>query len=155
MAAARKRPMQINELFRFKRVADPQISPDGKHVAYVRTTVNLAENSSSSAIWLAPTAPDAEPRPLTVTTKKDRHPRWSPDGKAILFESNRSGDFQLWTIALDGGEATRLTSVSTEASHGLCPMRDPFLSTVYRECSSRPFAEADARKAGGGHRERP
>jgi dipeptidyl aminopeptidase/acylaminoacyl peptidase len=147
VAAARKRPIQIADLFRFKRVADPQISPDGKHVAYVLTTVNLGENSSSSAIWLAPTAADTESRPLTVTTKKDRHPRWSPDGKQILFESNRSGDFQLWSIAIDGGEARKRTSISTEASHGIWSPDGKwiaFLSTVYPEYSSRPFAEADA-----------
>ena len=147
VAAARKRVMQINDLFRFNRAADPQISPDGKHVAYVLTTVDLAGNSTRSSIWLAPTAVDAEPLPLTVTTKKDRHPRWSPDGKQILFESNRSGDFQLWSIAIDGGEARKLTSISTEASHGIWSPDGKwiaFLSTVYPEYSSRPFGEADA-----------
>jgi dipeptidyl aminopeptidase/acylaminoacyl peptidase len=147
VAAARKRPIQINDLFRFHRIADPQISPDGKHVAYVLTNVDLAGNSTNSSIWLVPTAEDSEPRALTVSTKKDRHPRWSPDGKQILFESNRSGDFQLWSIAIDGGEARKLTSISTEASHGIWSPDGKwiaFLSTVYPEYSSRPFAEADA-----------
>ena len=65
---------------------------------------------SSSSLWLAATDGKSEPRQLTnAAGKKDRHPRWSPDGKQILFESNRSGDNQLWVIDLDGGEARQLT----------------------------------------------
>ena len=118
--AAGKRPMKVEDLFRFKRLSDPQISPDGKLVAYVVTSVDLENNSTSSSIWLAPTGGKGEPRALTnAPGKKDRHPRWSPDGKHVLFESNRGGNNQLWAIALDGGEARQLTSISTEASTGL------------------------------------
>jgi dipeptidyl aminopeptidase/acylaminoacyl peptidase len=141
-----KRPMTIDDLFRFKRVSDPQISPDGKLVVYVVGTVDLDANSISSTLWLAPTD-KGEPRQLTNTTKKDRHPRWSPDGKHILFESNRSGDNQLWIIALDGGEARQLTTISTGASNGIWS-RDgkhiAFVSAVYPEYSDKPFKESDA-----------
>src|SRR6516165_7484723 len=106
-----KRPVQIDDLFRFKRVSDPQISPDGKLVVYVLTTVDLDGNKTSSILWLADIE-KGEQRQLTNTTKKDRHPRWSPHGQHILFESNRSGDNQLWIIALDGGEARQLTTIS-------------------------------------------
>src|SRR4051794_1349605 len=104
-AAAGKRPLELADMFKFKRVADPQISPDGKLVAYTVTSADLDNNSTSSSIWLAPTASRGEPRQLTnVPGKKDRHPRWSPDGKYVLFESNRGGSSQLWCIALSGGE---------------------------------------------------
>ena len=73
-SAAGKRPMTVDDLFRFRRVADPQMSPDGNTVAYVVTTVDLAGNKTSSALWLAPTGNGA-PRQFTSTTKKDRHPR--------------------------------------------------------------------------------
>jgi dipeptidyl aminopeptidase/acylaminoacyl peptidase len=139
--------MEIGDLFRFKRIADAQISPDGELVAYVHTAVDLAGNSSCSTIWLVPTSGTEPPRPLTNTTKKDRHPRWSPDGKQILFESNRSDDFQLWVIAVEGGEARKLTSIATEASHGIWSPDGQwiaFVSTVWPEYSSKPFAESDA-----------
>src|SRR5262249_13368545 len=118
VAADGKRPITVDDLFRFKRVADPQISPDGKIVAYALTTVDLAGNKSSSTLWLAPTA-NGSPRQLTNTAKKDRHPRWSADGKRILFESNRGGDNQLWVIDVAGGEAKQLTTITTEAGNAI------------------------------------
>ena len=143
--ADRKRPMTLDDLLRFRRASDPQISPDGKLVAYVITAVDLAGNKTSSAIWLAPTD-KGEPRPLTNSGKKDRHPRWSPDGKQILFESTRSGDLQLWLIDVNGGEARQLTNLSTEASNGLWAPDGKaiaFVSAVYPEFSEKPFKESD------------
>jgi dipeptidyl aminopeptidase/acylaminoacyl peptidase len=145
--AADKRPMTIEDLFRFERVADPQISPDGKMVAYVVTTVDLPGNKTSSSIWLASTQDGKPPHPLTNTTKKDSHPRWSPDGKRILFESNRSGEGQLWVIDVNGGEARQLTTISSEAGNGIWSpdgKKIAFVSSVYPEYSAKPFAESDA-----------
>ncbi len=142
-----KRPMTIDDLFRFKRVSDPQISPDGKQVVYVIGSVDLEANSTASTLWLATTDNKGEPRQLTNTTKKDRHPRWSPDGKHILFESNRSGDNQLWIIDLGGGEARQLTHISTEAGNGIWSpdgKHIAFVSAVYPEYSDKPFKESDA-----------
>ena len=147
VSAAGKRPMTVDDLFRFKRLSDPQISPDGKQVAYVVGTVDMEKNSISSSIWLAPTG-KGEPRQLTnVPGKKDRHPRWSPDGKHLLFESNRGGSGQLWAIALRGGEARQLTNLSTEASTGIWSpdgKHIAFVSAVYPEYSDKPFKESDA-----------
>jgi dipeptidyl aminopeptidase/acylaminoacyl peptidase len=146
-AAETKRPMKLDDMFKFKRVSDPQISPDGKTVAYVVTEVDLEGNKTSSAIWLAPPDISSPPRVLTTSGKKDRHPRWSPDGKKILFVSNRSGNNQLWLIDLGGGEARQVTSISTEADNPIWS-RDgktiAFVSAVYPEFSEKPFKESDA-----------
>jgi len=141
------RPMQIEDLFRFLRLTDAQISPDGAWVAYVVTKVDLEGNKSSSSLWLASTDGKTPPRQLTFTDKKDRHPRWSPDSKSILFESTRSGEGQLWVIHIHGGEARQLTTISTEASGGIWSpdgKKIAFVSAVYPENSSKPFKEADA-----------
>src|SRR5262249_42135427 len=130
---------------RFRRVSDPQISPDGKTVAYVLATVDLSANKTSSTIWLAPTE-KGEPRRLTNTTSKDRHPRWSPDGQRILFESNRSGENQLWVIDVGGGEARQLTHLSSGAGNALWSpdgQQIAFVSAIYPEYSDKPFKESD------------
>jgi dipeptidyl aminopeptidase/acylaminoacyl peptidase len=142
-----KRPMKIDDLFAFKRVSDPQISPDGKTVVYVVGEVDLAANKTSSSLWLAAADGKGEPRRLTnAAGKKDSHPRWSPDGKHILFESNRSGEGQLWLIDVDGGEARKLTAISTEVSNPVWSkdgVAIAFVSSVYPEYSEKPFKESD------------
>ncbi len=143
--AAAKRPMTLADLFAFKRVADPQVSPDGSLVAYVVTSVDLAANSSTAAIWVASTN-RGEPRQLTAGTKKDRHPRWSPDGKKLLFESTRAGEPQLFLLDLGGGEARQLTTISTGAGNALWSpdgQTIAFVSAVYPEYSDKPFKESD------------
>ncbi len=145
LVAQDKRAMKVEDLFRFQRVADPRVSPDGKTVVYAAGSVDLPGNKSASALWLAPTDGGA-PRQLTNAGKKDKQPRWSPDGKQILFESNRSGDSQIWVIDVQGGEARQLTTVASEASS---PIWSPdgksiaFVSAVYPEFSDKPYAESN------------
>ena len=144
--AAPAAPLTLDEFFTLKRVSDPQISPDGKSVVYVVATVDMAKNATVSTIWLAPTD-GSPPRQLTGGPKKDRHPRFSPDGKQILFESDRSGESQLWIIDLAGGEARQLTTIATEARGGIWSPDGKsiaFVSAVYPEYSAKPYAESNA-----------
>jgi dipeptidyl aminopeptidase/acylaminoacyl peptidase/tetratricopeptide (TPR) repeat protein len=140
------RPLELDDLFRARRISDPQLSPDGKWIAYVVTDVDKAANKTHSQIWLMASS-GSSPRQLTVNPKNDRHPRWSPDSRRIAFESNRSGSSQIWIISIVGGEAQPLTRISTEASQ---PVWSPdgqtiaFVSAVYPEFSDKPFQQSDA-----------
>lgn len=140
------RAMQLEDLFRFRRVSDPQISPDGRRIAYVVTEVSKAENKTNSDIWLVNADGSGAPRQLTGSPKQDRHPRWSPDGKWLAFESTRDGDAQVFIIPVDGGEPRKLTALSTGASQ---PVWSPdgksiaFVSAVFAEFSEKPFKESD------------
>ncbi|HUN66052.1 MAG TPA: S9 family peptidase [Bacteroidota bacterium] len=139
------RPMEIEDLFRAKRVSDPQVSPDGKWVAFVVATVDKAANSSNSDIWIMP-ATGGKAALLAGSPKQDRHPRWSPDSRWILFESNRNGTFQLYRTTPDGAAPQQLTTISTEASQGIWSRdgsRIGFVSAVLPEFSEKPFAESD------------
>ena len=147
----KKRPMVVEDLFKFQRVADPQVSPDGTQVVYQVTTVSLEKNNSTTALWLAATDGKTPPRQLTNPNgKKDTHPRWSPDGTSLLFESTRGGTGQLYVLKLGGGEAQAITKVSTGAGTGLWSPDGKhvgFVSTIRPEFSELPFAESDAKNA--------
>lgn len=147
IAAEPKRPMTLDDMFKFKRVADPQINPDGKQVVYQVTTVDLDANKTSTALWIAATDGKSSPRQLTNSGKRDAHPRWSPDGSRILFESNRNGSQQLYVLDLkNGGDAKQLTHISTEAGNGIWSpdgSHIAFVSAVYPEFSELPYAESD------------
>ena len=145
---AAKRPMEIEDLFRFLRVADPQISPDGTQVVWQVTTVNPEANGSTTGLWIAPADGSAAPRALTVTdgTTKDTRPRWSPDGTTILFQSNRTGSSQLHVVPAAGGVPVRLTNIATGAENAAWSpdgSRIVFVSAVHPEYSTLPFAESD------------
>ncbi len=146
-AAQAAHPLSLDDLFAMQRLSDAQVSPDGKSVAYVVGEVDKEQNASTSTIWLAPTD-GGKPRQLTGGPKHDRHPRFSPDGSQILFESDRSGDMQLWVLDLSGGgEARQLTTIATEASGGIWSPDGKwiaFQSAVYPEYSDQPYAESNA-----------
>lgn len=146
LAGEKTRPMQVDDLFRFQRIADPQISPDGKWVVYTQSKVDLKANKSIASLWLLSTDKGGTPKQLTSAAKSDRHPRWSLDSKSILFESSRSGTNQLWLIDIAGGEAKQLTTIATGASIGTWS-RDgkqiAFMSAVWPEFSTKSYKESD------------
>jgi len=106
---AQKRPCTIEDLYRIKNVDQPQISPDGKRIAFVIREDLLRGGSSNSDIYIMD-ADGKNQRALTTHRAADTHPRWSPDGSALLFLSTRKDGNQLWTIPLAGGEPEQLTS---------------------------------------------
>ncbi len=146
--AAEKRPMKIDDLFKFKRVAEPQISSDGQSVVYQVTEIlDVDKNKKQTHLWVTATDGLTPPRQITSSGKADTHPRWSPDGNKILFESTRSGTPQLYVIDLKmGGEAQKLTDIATGAGTAIWS-RDSshiaFMSAVYPEFSELPYAESD------------
>src|SRR5713226_4967173 len=77
---AQKRNITEKDLWDFVWIGDPQVSPDGSRVAFVRVTVNEKKEGYNTSIWSVPAAGGEEPHQLTKGDH-DSTPRWSPDGK--------------------------------------------------------------------------
>src|SRR6187401_3090214 len=119
-ALAEKRNITEKDLFDFVWIGDPQVSPDGSKVAFVKVTVNAAKTNYDTAVWLVGTSGNDEPVRLTSGTR-DSAPRWSPDGRMLAFVRGSetpgpASAAQLYVLPMYGGEAFQLTSVPREAS---------------------------------------
>ncbi len=109
--APQRHPITFKDMISMHRVSDPQISPDGKWVAYAVATPDMEANRNSSDIWLI-SATGGSPTQLT-RGGHDSSPVWSPDGKSLVFLSSRSGESQIYLLSLEGGDAKQLTHLST------------------------------------------
>ena len=109
---AQKQPFSIDALYKIKSVGDIQISPDGRKVAFVVTSYQLKKGTSNSDIYLMD-SDGSHLRRLTQNPAHDYHPRWSPDGKKLLFVSDRKDGAQTWILPVNGGEPYQLTRFST------------------------------------------
>jgi dipeptidyl aminopeptidase/acylaminoacyl peptidase len=112
--AGGKRRIEISDLNRIVRVADPQISPDGKFVVYVVSRADVKDDEWESQLGLVGLSPaNASPRPLTYGRKHVSDPRWSPSGDRIAFidkaGSGKDAKPQIFVLPMDGGEAMKIT----------------------------------------------
>ena len=114
-ASAQKRNMTEKDLFDFTWVGDPQISPDGSTVAFVKVTVSAKKDGYDTSIWTVSTSGNEEPHRLTSGIR-DSTPRWSPDGKYLVFARVPDAPApgigpQLFMLSMAGGEAFQFTSL--------------------------------------------
>ena len=109
---AAKRPLRATDIFRVRDVRDPQISPDGKWVAYTVSVADSARDKNDTDVWMA-SWDGKENLRITSTKDGESQPRWSPDGRYLSFISSRDGGKggQVWLLDRRGGEATRLTEI--------------------------------------------
>ncbi len=110
---AQKQAFDVNAMMKLVRISDPQVSPDGRTVAFVAQNVDLPENKKISQIWTVSTQ-GGTPRQITSYGDNQR-PRWSPDSKKLAFVSERDGSQQVWLMTADGSDAKAITNISTGA----------------------------------------
>lgn len=113
VAQTTRHPLKLDDLMRFRNVNDPQVSPDGKFVAYVVSMVDVKDDKSTSHIWMT-NVDGSNNRQITFSNESENAPRWSPDGKYLSFTSSRPGKArgnQLWLLDRNGGEAWQLTEI--------------------------------------------
>ena len=89
-AAAEPEVFQPTDIFQLEWASDPQISADGRRIAYVRNFMDIMTDRRGSDIWIV-TADGADHRPLVAGDGDQRSPRWSPDGEKLLYASSAAG----------------------------------------------------------------
>jgi dipeptidyl aminopeptidase/acylaminoacyl peptidase len=106
------RPMTIADLIGAVRVSDPQLSPDGRTVVFVRTTTDVATGKRNADLWAVPADGSSAPKLFIGGEKTENTPRWSPDGKHLAFVSNRDGaEMQIYVADADGKNVRQLTKI--------------------------------------------
>lgn len=126
------RSITIEDLYQFKFLSRPRISPDGQRIAFVVTTIDEQKHAYRSALWMVPTS-GGEATRFTTGPANAHSPAWSPDGRWLAFVSEREGEpvgkdeqeqkkhgkgkAQVWLIPTNGGEARQLTFMPHGASN--------------------------------------
>ena len=132
-------PFTVEDLVVLKRVSDPQVSPDGRYVAFVQRETDLDANKGRTSLWLLELAPDATPRRLTDATSSDSSPRWAADGHTLYFLSTRLGSSQVWRLTLPVADAQRVTGYPLDVGSLKVSPRGDLLALsmeVFPDCAS-------------------
>lgn len=139
--SAGKRPFTFEDMMALKRLAEPVPSPDGKWVVFSAQDVDLEANTKKSHLWIVPAA-GGEARRLNLTENEEERPRFSPDGKRLIWTSKATTPSQVWMAnftpesgGLDG-EPHQVTNLSTGADGAIWSPDGTnimFVSAVYPE----------------------
>ncbi|MCU1280867.1 MAG: Dipeptidyl aminopeptidase/acylaminoacyl-peptidase, partial [bacterium] len=139
-AGAATHPFGFDDMARLSRLGDFDVSRDGKWIVYAVGRADVDENKTTSALWLMPADRSAPARRISAGAKKDREPRFSPDGTRIAFVSDRDGAPQIYTIDLGGGEPQKLTSFAEGFGGPIWSPDGKFLvaaSEVWADCKDK------------------
>ena len=110
-----QRIFQPMDVFALEYASDPQISPCGQEVVYVRNFMDVMKDEQRSSLWTI-YSDGSHHRALTDGNQSASAPRWSPDGTRLVYASDSDGTTQLYLRWMDTGQTTRLTQLSHSAS---------------------------------------
>ncbi|MFQ5640173.1 MAG: prolyl oligopeptidase family serine peptidase [bacterium] len=136
------------DVFQLEYASDPQISPDGQKIVYVRSFMDIMKDRRRSNLWIVDYN-GRDHRPLTTGNGNDGSPRWSPDGSKLLYASRTDGSSQLYLRWMDTGQTAKLTNL-TRSPRGISWSPDgkwiAFSMLVPK--SAKPFAKIPPKPKG-------
>lgn len=109
LAAAPSR-LSLTDIFQLETAREPQISPDGKRIVYVRAFADIMGDLRHSNLWIV-NFDGSGNRPLTTGKFSDANPKWSPDGSQLAFTSDRDGAAQIWRMWLESSQLAKVTNI--------------------------------------------
>jgi dipeptidyl aminopeptidase/acylaminoacyl peptidase len=143
-------PFGVQDMVRMERVGSPIPSPDGRHLVFTVRSWDEPTNKTTTNLWLTATDGTNLRQLTSAKGRADTSPVWSSDSHTIAFTSNRSSPQQIWTISLDGGEATQLTNFPVDAENlrwSPTGLHLAFSAEVYPDADMAKTAELDKAKA--------
>src|SRR5467141_2807214 len=143
---AAKHPFTFEDMMKLKRLDEPVPSPDGKWVVFAATDVDLEANTKISHLWIVP-ASGGESKRLNETPNHEERPRFSSDGKRLIWTSKATDPTQVWMCDFDSGSGAlagkshQVTNISTGADGAIWSPDGKnivFVSAVYPDCKDDP-----------------
>lgn len=120
LSAVAQRTLQPSDVYRYRDISSPQISPDGKWVAYVLSSVDTTKDRRTTDVWMV-SWDGKESVQLTNSPDGESTPKWSPDGHYLSFVSSRKSGMekeeegaQVWLMDRRGGDAKKLTNIKSD-----------------------------------------
>ena len=102
------------DVFQIEYASEPRISPDGNRIVYIRNFMDIMKDRRRSNLWIVD-ATGSRHRPLTTGNRNDGAPRWSPDGRRLLYTSSPAADgsVQIYCRWMDTGQTAKLTNLTS------------------------------------------
>jgi dipeptidyl aminopeptidase/acylaminoacyl peptidase len=149
-------PFSVHDMLAMDRIGEPQVSPDGRRIAFTRRVTDLEANKGRADLWVV-NVEGGGLRRLTTHPAGCSNPRWAPDGTAVYFISARNGGSQVWRIPADGGEAEQVTHLPLDVGcfaisrdgRFLAVSMDVFVDATTLEETKKRLEEIGKRKASG------